>query len=80
MDKYEGQNIIKLTSKINGKYIYMPYGYGAYYWTNTLSDYILSAIGWNFYSVSLIEQNNCPRSVGNTFESKGNMVRPVKNK
>lgn len=77
--KYNGTMVMLLTSKINGKYIYMPYGFSATYWTNTLSEYVSGAIGWSFHSTG-VEKKNCIRSVGDVGESKGNMVRPVKNK
>lgn len=79
VDWYNGTQTMVLTSKINGNHIYMPYGYAATYWTNTLSEYVGSAIGWRFHS-SGIEKVNSLRSVGDVGESKGNMVRPVKTK
>lgn len=78
-EKYNGTMVMVLTSKINGNHIYMPYGFSATYWTNTLSDYVGSAIGWSFHS-SGVEKTNSFRSVGDVGESKGNMVRPVKTK
>lgn len=78
-EKYNGTTVMMLTSKINGKHIFMPYGFSASYWTNTLSEYVSEAIAWTFHS-SGVEKKNCYRSVGDVGESKGNMVRPVKTK
>lgn len=79
VEKFKGAYVVKLTSKINGNYIFMPYGYAASYWTNTVNTpYCETAFGWNFYAANSITRKSFFRSVGDTGESKGNMVRPVK--
>ncbi len=76
---YNGKNVIKLTSKTNGNYIYMSYHYGCGYWTATLSEYKSNAIAWLF-TTGGPEKANLFRSLGSVNTSNGAYVRPVKSK
>jgi len=78
---HNGNYVIKLTSKKNDAYIYMTYGFSCSYWSSTVNtNYVESAYAWNFYDNTYIKRTSEYRAVGNTGDSSGNYIRPVKDK
>lgn len=77
--RYYDVQLMKLTSRSTGNYIYMTYHYGCGYWSATLADYKYSAVAWLFTSYGP-EKQTFNRSTGSSFTSDGAYVRPVKDK